>query len=327
MCCVISLSSFPIKHSLLVPSLLALVALAGCGQQQASKSGKLQVAASFYPLAHFTEQIGDEHVRVTQVLPGGVEPHDYEPSPGDLRAISDAKVFLFNGGIDPWGDRLRADMEKNGVVVVEMAEHVDVLQNTAHEHEEEEHGEEGAEHEEEHDHGPFDPHFWMDPLSAKKEVIAIRDALITADAPHAADYRRNADVYIEKLDALDRAYREGLASCMIKEIIVSHDAFRYLANRYGFSTLPINGVDQEEPSARAIAELISMAKEKGIRTVFFETTASPKLSETIAEEAGAQTQVLHTLHGLTTEEERSGETYLSLMERNLVHLRSAMQCQ
>jgi len=304
------------KHSLIVPSLLALVALAGCGRQQVSENGRLQVAASFYPLAHFAEQIGGEHVQVTQVLPVGVEPHDYEPSPGDLRAISDAKVFLFNGGIDPWGDRLRADLEKNGVIVVEMAEHVDVLSNIAHEHEEEG-----------HDHGPFDPHFWMDPLSAKMEVIAIRDALIAADAAHAEDYRRNADAYLEKLDALDRAYHEGLASCTLKEIIVSHDAFRYLANRYGFSTLPINGVDQEEPSARAIAELISVAKEKGIRTVFFETTASPKLSETIAEEAGAQTQVLHTLHGLTTEEESSGETYLSLMKRNLVHLRSAMQCQ
>lgn len=312
------------KHSLLVPSLFALVVLAGCGQQQASKSSKLQVAASFYPLAHFAEEIGGDHVQVKQVLPGGVEPHDYEPSPGDLRAISDARVFLFNGGIDPWGDRLRADLEKNGVIVVEMAEHVDVRANVAHEHDDgEEHEQEG----EEHDHGPFDPHFWMDPLSAKKEVAAIRDALIAADAAHTEDYRRNTDIYLEKLDALDHAYREGFASCALKEIIVSHDAFRYLANRYGFSTLPINGVDQEEPSARAIAELISTAKEKGIRTVFFETTASPKLSETIAEEAGAQTQVLHTIHGLTTEEERGGETYLSLMERNLAHLRSAMQCR
>ncbi|MDD4319010.1 MAG: zinc ABC transporter substrate-binding protein [Candidatus Peribacteraceae bacterium] len=316
------------KDRMIFPLLLASIVLAGCAQGRQADDGTLPVAASFYPLAHFAEQVGGGHVRVRQVLPSGVEPHDYEPSPGDLRVMSDAKVFLFNGGIDPWGDRLRADLEKDGVIVVEMAEHADVLVHAAHAHdgnEEEEHDD--TLHDEGHDHGPFDPHFWMDPLTAKTEVAEIRDALIAADATHAEDYRRNAEDYLARLDALDRQYRDGLASCTLKEIIVSHDAFRYLANRYGFHTLPINGVDQEEPSARAIAELISNAKAKGIRTVFFETTASPKLSETIAREAGASTQVLHTLHGLTEEEERNGDTYISIMERNLSRLQDAMQCR
>lgn len=311
-----------------------MLLLAACGatgtqtsQQTASSSsaqGTMSVSASFYPIAFFAEQIGQEHVNVLQVTPSGVEPHDFDPSAQQLARVNDAKVFLMNGaGVDSWGDKIIDDLKQSGTVTVRMTDTISPMGGF---------NEEGFTDPTQPPSSEFsavpDPHIWLDPVNAEKEAALIRDAFITADPVHADAYTSNADSLLASLRALDQEYRSGLAHCAINDVVVSHNAFRYMAQEYGFRTLAISGLTpDEEPSAQRIAELANFAKKNGIKYIFFETLVSPKLSQTVADEIGAQSLVLDPLEGLTDAEAAHGDNYITLMKNNLQNLRTAMQCQ
>lgn len=286
------------KH---LASLFIPLFLFACANSPQSNVGDvLTVAATFYPLAHFAEQVGGNSITVRQITPSGVEPHDYEPTPLDLAGLQSAKLFLMNGGgLDPWAERVRDELALNGIVVIVMAESMDL-----------------------------DPHLWLDPVIAQRSVRDIRDALIQIDPARAHVYRKNADLYLAKLSALDTAYHDGLASCEIREVVTSHNAFSTLAKRYNLTMFSISGLSpDDEPSPKRMAEIADLAKVKKIDTIFFETLVSPRLPQTIAREIGAKTAVLNSIEGLTEEERRAGKTYISLMEENLTQLRSALRCQ
>jgi zinc transport system substrate-binding protein len=133
---------------------------------------------------------------------------------------------------------------------------------------------------------------------------------------------------VRRLHTLDSAFREGLAQCARRDFVTSHAAFGYLAARYGLRQIPITGIDpQAEPSPQKLAELAKLVQRDNIQVVFFERLVSPKLAQTVAREAGATTAVLDPIEGLTPSEASSGETYVSLMRRNLTELRKALQCR
>jgi len=316
------------KTSPLSLSLLGVLLLAGCGStsvttQPNTAQSKLAVAATFYPLAHFAEQVGGTNVIVTQITPGGVEPHDYEPDPQELARLQSSKVFLMNGsGLDPWAEKIQPDIAAKGIAVLSMSESFDLLASEVDEHEGEEHSEE------EKEHSAFDPHIWLDPILVQKQVELIRDVLTNADPKNAQEYRTNAEKYTQMLIALDEKYKQGLASCKLRKAVTSHNAFNYLADRYNFEILAISGLSpDDEPSAKRISEIADLARKEEIDTIFFETLASPKISDTIAREIGAKTAVLNPIEGITNEESQRGETYISLMETNLANLRTALKCQ
>jgi len=268
-----------------------------------NQNKKLQITASFYPLANLAKHVGGQIVMVTDITPPGAEPHDYEPTPQDIVKITAAKILLLNGnGLDIWADKLIPTLKSKGTMVVKMSDFL------------------GA--------GNNDPHFWLDPINYEKMTTIIRDTLLRADKIHAAYYETNANRYLKELDRLNADYENGLKSCRLKEVIVSHDAFSYLAKRYHFTTLFIAGITpDEEPSPKKIAEITAVAKEKNIKYIFFETLVSPKIADTIAAEAKAQTLVLDPLEGLTAEKIKMGKNYINIMKDNLVNLRKAMLCQ
>lgn len=276
----------------------------------------VNIVASFYPLAHIAEQVTkNTPAHVSTVVPTGVEPHDFEPSAQDTARILSADLFLMNGAeLEHWAEEITA---KKFV----MSNHVTLLPL---QEEDDEHEEDADEDE----HGAFDPHFWLDPVIVQTEVTVIADELSRLFPEYETQYQQNAASYIAELQQLDTAYQNGLNTCQIREIIVSHDAFSYLGERYDIELHAIAGLSpEEEPSARHIAELSTLATEKGITHIFFETLVSPKLAETIATEIGAETLVLNPLEGLTDEEQAAGKTYISVMNENLQNLRTAMQCQ
>lgn len=284
------------------------VALAAAGfffasGQPVAPSGGVRVVASFYPLAEFARQVGGDRVKVVNLTPAGVEPHDFEPSPRDIATVYGANLLILNGaGFDAWAERLRSDMEARGVRVLDMARAMNTFSP--------------------------DPHFWLDPVFAAREVEAIRDVLIEINPVDAEGYRARAEGYLAELAALDRAYRDGLASCAQKEIVTSHAAFGYLAKRYNMIMVSIAGLSpEEEPSPRKLAEVSTLVRERGIRYIFTETLASPKLAQTITDETGAGILVFNPLEGLTEEEINSGENYISIMKANLKNLRRALLCQ
>lgn len=289
------------------------------------KDTRLQVAASFYPLADFAKNVGGEYVHVTNATPAGAEPHDYEPAPRDLANISSADVFVYNGGtFEPWTEKFVHDYKHTSVKASS-----GISLHESHEEEEghtEEPGHEEAEHG--HDHGSTDPHFWLDPVLAQKIVANIRDGLIKADPEHADAYRKNAANYQAKLAKLDTAYKDGLAHCSIDTVIASHGAFGYIAERYHFTADSIAGISpEEEPSAQKMAELATLAREKNIKYIFFEHLVSPRLADTIAQEAGAKTLVFDPIEGLTKEDQDKGKNYISIQYENLQAIRTARACR
>ena len=277
---------------------------------------RIRVVTSFYPLAEFAAEVGGNRVTVSNITEGGIEPHDFEPTPADVVKIHSANLFIFNGsGFDPWAKKMQPELEKKGIAVLPITERFELIAGTPEENDEGRKGE------------VRDPHIWLDPVLAGGEVEIIRDALGRIDPNHAAEYEARAKEYLLRLTGLHETYQIGLTSCALQDIVVSHTAFEYLAKRYGIRMIPIAGISpEEEPSPRQLTDIAKLAREKRIGYIFFETLASPKLAETIANEVGAQTLVLNPIEGLTREEAAQGETYLSLMEENLNTLRIALEC-
>ncbi len=275
-------------------------------------SNKIQVTASFYPLAYIASEVGGLRVSVKDLLPPGGEPHSVEPSPRDFALLSESDLFLYNGaGFEPWVEKWKKGSFVRPALIVNI---VDEL------------GKNGAllitKNSE------TDPHVWLDPILFKQEVEIVRDALIAFDPVHADEYRANAGKLTSALDDLDQKFREGLRSCVKNSIITSHDAFGYLARQYNFSVIPIAGISpDEEPSPKAIASIVETARAKNIKYIFFETKVSPKLAEVIAREVGGSTLTLDPLESLTPNDVQSGGDYRSVMEKNLINLRIALGCE
>lgn len=273
--------------------ILAIAATFGCaGDDGADDSGRTSVVAAFYPLAFAAQEIGGEGIAVKNLTPPGAEPHDVELSPRDVEEIRSADVVLYLGsGFQPAFER---------AVKGARGEAVDLLASVRL-------------------LGEADPHIWLDPVRYRSMARRIAASL---DRP-AAD----AD-FVERLRALNVELRRGLSRCARREIVTSHAAFGYLADRYDLQQIPITGVEPEaEPTARKLETVVREVKASGAKTVFFETLVSPRLAETVAREARARTAVLNPIEGLTEEQLSEGETYFSLMRANLQALRQALGCR
>lgn len=279
----------------------------GCDRAPAPRTMPL-VVASFYPLYEFARQVAGDRAEVVFLVPTGVEPHDWEPSPQDVARLRQAAAFVYNGaGLEPWAETLVKALGDPGPVLVNATAGVALLPA------------EGP--------GP-DPHAWLDPVLAQAQVEAIRAGLAKADPDNAERYAGNARAYRERLAALHAAFERGLGWCARREIVVSHAAFAYLARRYGLTMVPVTGLAPEaEPSPAHLAALVRFARRHKVEYIFFETLVSPKLAETLAREVGARTLVLNPIEGLMPEEASAGKDYVALMEQNLENLRTALACR
>lgn len=274
---------------------LAAALLAGCGGSEPSDD-RTNVVAAFYPLAYAAEQTGGDTVTVRNLTPPGTEPHDVELSPRDVERVRSADLVLYLGsGFQP---ALERAVDGGG------GEALDLL--------------DPAEAEADRD-GTLDPHVWLDPVRYAAIVEQIGAAL---DRPEAAA------TFEKRLRQLDADFRSGLADCVRDEIVTSHAAFGYLARRYGVAQIALTGLSPEaEPSPRELERVIGEVRKRRATTVFFETLVSPRLANTVAREAGARTDVLNPLEGLTEEELTGGENYFTVMRRNLAALRQALGCR
>jgi zinc transport system substrate-binding protein len=270
---------------------------------------KLQVTASFYPLYYFAGVIGGSHADVQNITPAGAEPHDFEPTSQDIARIEKGDLLILNGGLEAWGDKIRSELAGTKERVVIAGEGMLTRQVV----------EEGR--------TAQDPHVWLSPQLAKKEVERILDGYRTADPGNRADYEAQTKNLQDRLDLLDAAYRTGLSHCRQTDIVTSHAAFGYLAQAYGLNQVAVAGLSPDaEPSAKDLADIANLAREKHIQYIFFESLVSPKLSQTIADEIGAKTLVLDPIEGLTDEQISQGKTYFTIMQDNLVNLETALEC-
>jgi len=255
-----------------------------------SSSAGRTVVAAFYPVAFAAQEIGGSAFTVDNLTPPGVEPHDLELSGSDIREIADADLVLYlGGGFQP---AIEDAIDSTSAHAVDLLDAVETKE---------------------------DPHVWLDP---------VRYATIAERIGEELNRRPEAERFAAKARALDRDFRRGLADCERREIVTSHSAFGYLAERYGLKQVAITGVSPEaEPTPRELERVVRQVREVDATTVFFETLVSPRLAETVAREVGATTAVLDPLEGLTDEEIAADEDYFSVMRENLAALRRALACR
>lgn len=288
----------------------ALLLLAGCGSDDGGGDAgdRLDVVAGFYPLEWAASRIGGDRIEVSSLTAPGAEPHDLELTPRDVAGVSDADLLVYLGGFQSAVDE--AAESQAGDHAWDVAEAAD-LSLTAEEHEE---GEESA-----------DPHFWLDPTRLADVGDALADQLAEVDPDGAETYEQNAATLREDLETLDAEMTDGLTGCTVDTIVTSHDAFGYLAERYGFEVVGVTGLSPStEPPADQLAALADLVTERGATTVYTETLIDPSVAETVADEAGVRTAVLDPFEGLT--DESAGDDYLAVMRANLATLQQGQTC-
>ena len=305
---------------------LGITALLGCqasapastdSAQAPEGQAKVKVVASFYPMADFAQKIGGDHVEVTNLCPAGTEPHEWEPSPTDITSIEESQVFVYNGAdMEGWVKDALESVDTQKTQVVEASDGIQ-LRAADHSHD--------ADGDEEAEEGTHDPHVWLNPENAKAEAKNIMDALVAADPDNKADYEANYEKYAQEFDELDAEFSQKLSQTKGKTIVVSHEAFGYLCDRYGLTQMPITGMDAEgEPDAQAMAQVIDFVRQNDVKVIFSEDLVSPKVAEQIANETGASCEVLNPIEGLTDDQLAQGEDYFSVMRSNLDELVSAL---
>ncbi|MFJ4459778.1 metal ABC transporter substrate-binding protein [Streptomyces sp. NPDC088928] len=299
-------------------AVLGLTALTACSSSDAAdhKNGdKLDVVASFYPMQFLAEQIGGKHVSVTTLTKPGVEPHDLELSPRQIGGLTDADFILYLKGIQPAVDDA---IGQSGAKHVVDAAKLTTLEDHGTETGADEHG-----HEHHDGEAGADPHIWLDPVKYAEVAQGVGKALEKSDPDHAADYRKNTDALVTKLDGLNTAYENGLKNTATKTFITTHSAFGYLAERYGLTQEGIAGIDPEaEPSPARLDEIHTIAEKNKVTTVFFETLASDRTAKTVAKDTGLKTGVLDPLEGIT--DKSKGTDYIEVMQSNLAALEKAL---
>jgi zinc transport system substrate-binding protein len=289
------------KRGLLVIAVvLALSAAAWPGAAVAGS--KPRVVASFYPLAYAAQRVGDSRVLVSNLTPAGAEPHDLELTPDQIDDVLDADLVLELGhNFQPAVEKSAAQRDGPTVRVLDQLA-------TAKAH-------------------PDDPHVWLDPVLMQSLVTQVERALTKADPTHRKIYARRAQTFRSELVALDVRFRDGLASCARHLIVTAHEAFGYLARRYGLRQEGVAGLSpDQEPDPKRIAELADLARRERATVVFTEELVSPRIADTLAREAGVRTDVLNPLEGLTDRERRAGDNYVTVMDANLRKLRAALDC-
>lgn len=299
---------------------LGVTLLSACSSGgSGSDDGKLDVTASFYPMAYLAERIGGAHVNVTSLTKPGQEPHDLEISARQTSKVERSDLILYLKGLQPSVDEVVAQSSvKNKVdaaTLTTMEEHGDEVGGHAAAHDEH------ADHD--HEEGGQDPHIWLDPVKYAEVAKGVGKAMEKADPDHAAVYEKNTTALLGKLGKLDTAYAEGLKNTGTKVFVTTHAAFGYLAERYGLTEEAISGLNPEsEPSPARIKDLHAMAKADGVTTVFYETLVSDKTAKTVAGDSGLRTDVLDPLEGIT--DKSRGRDYLQVMESNLQALQKAL---
>ena len=311
------------RHRLPLLVSAAILAVTGCGTGDdggSGSDGRLSVATSFYPLQHAAEQVGGEHVEVTNLTKPGAEPHDLELTPKQVLEATRADALVYLGDFQPSVDDAAKEAGDSAMDVSPFARlDIETDEHEGHDHEEGEEGHAG------HDHGGTDPHFWLDPTRYADVVDAIGERFAEADPEHAADYRANAEAFSKQLTQLDEDLTEGLQDCTSTDLVTGHSAFAYFADRYGFHQESVSGLTPgAEPSPTALADLIQHIKDEKITTVYAETLVPQDTADTIARDTDAEVAVLDPLEGLT--DASAGDDYLSVMRSNLATVQQGQGC-
>ncbi len=253
---------------------------------------KLNIVVSIYPLKEFAEKIAGDKAEVTCLVPDNMDPHDYEPKTRDFKTLTSSKAFIYNGlGMEEWVDQVSEAIKENGVLVVDSSS--------------------GIEARKEGD--AIDPHSWLSLKNAEIQSENIKNTLVKLDEKNKDYYEENYNEFKKELESVYNEYKPKFDALNKKNFITGHAAFGYLCRDFGLTQKSVENLFGEgEPTPKQLEELVNYCKENDIKTVFSESLASPKVSETLAKEVQADVVPI-----LTLESKEDDKDYIEAMRYNL----------
>lgn len=271
-------------------------------------NSKVQVVVSFNPLMEFVEAVGKDKVDIKTIIPEGTEPHDFEPKAKDLENLNNSDIFVYSGlGMEEWVDKTLESLDNKELNVVIASDRVETINNT--------------EEEEIEEHGQYDPHTWLSLKNAKIEAENIKNALVKVDSENKDFYEENYINFVTELDKLYNEYKTKFDLVSNKSFVTGHAAFAYLCRDFDLEQNSVEDVFAEgEPTPQKMEELISYSKEKKVKTIFMEELASPKVSETLAKEVGANVETIYTI-----ESKEDNKNYIESMRDNLEKIYNSLK--
>ncbi|QOP46642.1 metal ABC transporter substrate-binding protein [Sulfurimonas paralvinellae] len=281
------------------------------------KNKKPIVAVTTFALYDITKHIAGDTVEVVHILPFGVDPHSFEPTPRLMAKIEKSSLLIYSGaGLEPWVHGF-----KNRDKMIDMSKYVRLRKLGEDEHELHDH------------HGPdcihnmTDPHYWLDFANMQRMTVVITAALSKLLPENKAYYEENKKRYIAMLQKLDKAYRTKLSSCKADTVVVSHNALGYLSRNYGFHVESLTGLSPEaQPSAKDVTRIMDDIQKEGVRTIFFEHFVNDKVIKRIAKDTHIDLEVFQPLGNITKDEAAAHLSYEDIMYRNLDKLSKALVC-
>lgn len=307
------------KQKILLLSVTLIIAIATVALVFATTSPKsndrIKLVATFYPLAYLSKEIGGDYVAVTKLVPDNTEIHTWEPSASHIVAAEDADIIIYNGaGADHWmeDDIITALSTSKDRIVVKSTDGLGLITN---------------QEQEEQGHGTNDPHTWISPYMAKLQAEKIYNALLQADPSHQDYYTQRWQTLAAQLTELDTKYYEGLSNINGTSIFVSHEAFGYLATRYGFEQNGVIGLSaDEQPSATTIANLVEDMLKHETYVLYVDPVYSTEYTQIIKAEVQAKTGHIVTVLNLYLILGPSGDMdYLEQMQTNLSNLKAGLE--
>ncbi|MEA1983055.1 MAG: metal ABC transporter substrate-binding protein [Campylobacterota bacterium] len=311
------MKNFVIIALVLVVGLLSLQ-LFVAQEDSTKESLKPIISVSTFSLYDITKHIAGDSIEIVNILPFGVDPHSFEPTPKLMASIQKSSLSIYSGaGLEPWIENI---IFKNRSI--NMSKHVKLRDL----------GEEESEHHKHHDdhcmHNAIDPHYWLDFENMKKATSVIAAELIKIVPKNKSIYLKNRDNYLNMLKKLDETYAQKLNSCRINTVILSHNSIGYLAANYRFHAESLSGLSPEaHPTPSDIKRVFQEIEEDGVSTIFYENFVSNKAIKTIAKDKGIKVEVLQSLGNITADEARANKTYEDIMYLNLQKLSKALECR
>lgn len=275
-----------------------ILLLTGCAKDN-NESTKINVTSSVYIMSDIANKIGGDKVEIKQIVPDGVEPHDWEPQAKDIIDVEKSDLFVYNGaGLEHWVDSVLES--NNKIKSIETTKSLSLIAN--------------------------DPHTWLDPSNVKKQMFEVKEALTKLDTNNKEYYEDNYNKYAKELDDLDKQYKESLKDIKSRDIIVSHEAFGYLAKAYDLKQVGISGIEPgAEPDAAKMNDIIEFVDKNNVKTIFYEEGTSDKVATVIAKQTKTNTAVLSPLESLSQKQKDNNDDYFSIMKENLKQLQTALK--
>lgn len=273
--------------------------LIGCSNssgnnQNQDSSNKLKVYASIYPMYDFAKKICGDKADVYNMTSTGSEPHDFEITSKDMANLTKANLFIYNGGgMEHWVDTVKDSIKE--LKYVETAFNIN--------------------------NDGLDPHFWLSPIKAKKQMENIKNALIEIDSVNADYYNSNYNFYADRLDELDNHFKDVLSNMKSTNLVVTHPAFGHFCEEYSLNQVAIA---RDEADPKAMSDTIAFIKNNNVKAIFYEDFSSSKLVDSIAKETGVKILTLNPIESLSEEYINAREDYFSVMEENLISLTNGL---